>query len=105
MEDNYLELSDYGIQKTEAKKYRQLKRNLFVEGITDNLCMQMDEKYPKSGKRFTRVIKWLMAKVIQLDYHRAHMPKRKSQNEDQPGWHRLTWTKAPRNLSLPTTYL
>jgi hypothetical protein len=76
MESNYLELSDYGIQKTEAEKYRQLKRNLFVEGVTNNLCMQMYEKYPNSGKRFTRVIKWLRAKVMQLDYHRGTHAKK-----------------------------
>lgn len=55
----------------EAEKYRLLKQNLFVEGITDNLVMQMDEKYKSSSQRFTRVVKWLRAKVMQLDYHRG----------------------------------
>jgi hypothetical protein len=38
--------------------------------------MQMDEKYANSGKRFTRVIKWLRAKVMQLDYHRGTHAKK-----------------------------
>jgi hypothetical protein len=34
--------------------------------------MQMDEKYRSSKHRFTRVVKWSRAKVIQLDYHRGN---------------------------------
>jgi hypothetical protein len=72
LENSFLELTEYGITKTEQEKYRLLKRNLFVEGITDHLVMQMDEKYRSSKHRFTRVVKWLRAKVIQLDYHRGN---------------------------------
>jgi hypothetical protein len=72
LENSFLELTEYGIIKTEAEKYRLLKRNLFVEGVTDHLVMQMDEKHKSSSKRFIRVVKWLRAKVIQLDYHRGN---------------------------------
>jgi hypothetical protein len=102
LENAFLELNEYGIDKSEAEKHCLLKRNLFVKGITDNLVMQMDEKYKSSSQCFTRVVKWLRAKVMQLDYHRgshAHKEAKKRRSA------RLASTVDPDTLAqLLSTY-